>query len=60
MESHDDKDECPTDLDPLGRGPACAPPCTHTFHPTCAGGLRSYGTNQVCPVCREELPPGPE
>ena len=60
MEDPGEKDECPICLDPLDKGSACTLPCTHTFHPTCVEGLRSYGIKQVCPMCREELPPGPE
>ena len=60
MEDPGEKDECPICLDPLDKGSACTLPCTHAFHPTCVEGLRSYGINQVCPMCRKELPPGPE
>ena len=34
-------------------------PCTHTFHAACAEGMRKFGIQQVCPMCRVELPPGP-
>jgi len=36
-------------------------PCSHTFHTNCIKSLRSHkGLNQVCPLCRTDLPPGPE
>ena len=38
-------------------GPPRAP---KTLHRSCVEGLLSYGIEQVCPMCREELPPGPE
>ena len=54
-------DECAVCLDPLASGAAlCTLPCTHTFHAACVEGLRSFGIKQVCPLCRVELPPGPE
>ena len=53
--------ECAVCLDPLASGAAlCTLPCTHTFHASCVEGLRSFGIQQVCPMCRVELPPGPE
>jgi TPR repeat protein len=56
-----DEDECPICLELLlGRASACTLPCSHTFHRSCVEGLRSYGINQVCPMCRKELPPGPD
>ena len=55
-----DEDECPICLEPLVKGSALTLPCTNCFHPGCVEGLRSYEIKQVCPMCREELPPGPE
>ena len=53
--------ECAVCLDPLASGAAlCTLPCTHTFHASCVEGLRSFGIQQVCPMCRVELPPGVE
>jgi len=53
--------ECAVCLDPLASGAnLCTLPCTHTFHAACVEGLRSFGIQQVCPMCRVELPPGPE
>jgi hypothetical protein len=52
--------ECAICLDPLATGTSCTLQCTHTFHASCVVGLRSFGIKQVCPMCRAELPPGPE
>ena len=53
--------ECAICLEPLGPSSPgfCALPCSHALHVPCAGGLRSFGLVQVCPMCRTELPPGP-
>ena len=53
-------DECAICLDPFASGTVCTLPCAHTFHASCVEGLRSFGMKQVCPLCRAELPPGPE
>ena len=53
----DRADECAICLD---SGPFCALPCSHKFHAACVDGLRSFGIKQVCPICRVDLPPGPE
>ena len=50
--------ECAICLDPLDSKAVCTLPCTHKFHASCVEGLRSFGTKQVCPMCRVELPPG--
>ena len=52
--------DCAICLVPLAFGDQCTLPCTHTFHALCVEGLRSFGIKQVCPMCRVELPPGPE
>jgi len=53
--------ECAVCLDPLASGAGlCTLPCTHTFHAACVEGMRKFGIQQVCPMCRVELPPGPE
>ena len=52
--------ECAICLDPLDSKAVCTLPCTHKFHASCVEGLRSFGTKQVCPMCRVDLPPGPE
>ena len=50
--------ECTVCLDPLASSAAL---CTlHTFHASFVEGLRSFGIRQVCPMCRVELPPGPD
>ena len=55
-------DECVICLEPLGPSSAgfCKLSCSHVFHVSCAEELRSHGISQVCPMCRAELPPGPE
>ena len=35
-------------------------PCGHSFCTGCVGELRSKGVTEACPLCRAELPPGPE
>ena len=35
-------------------------PCGHSFCTTCVTSLRAQGVAQVCPLCREELPPSKE
>ena len=35
-------------------------PCSHVYHAECVKHLRKFGINQVCPLCRADLPPGPE
>ena len=35
-------------------------PCKHTYHTDCVNQLRKFGIKQVCPLCRADLPPGPE
>ena len=52
--------ECAICLDPLVSGAVLTLPCSHTFHAACVAGLRSFGLKQVCPMCRVELPPGPD
>ena len=52
--------ECAICLDPLASGSLCTLPCSHSFHAACVDGLRKFGIKQVCPMCREELPPGPD
>ena len=47
-------------MEPLSRSPSQTLPCTHVYHIECVGRLRSFGISQACPMCRAELPPGPE
>ena len=35
-------------------------PRKHSFHRECVQGLRRFGVQQACPLCRAELPPGPD
>jgi TPR repeat protein len=46
-------------LEPLKESTSCTLPCTHSFHGKCSN-LRSQSTSRVCPLCRTDLPPGPE
>lgn len=56
----DEGDDCPICLDPLSLVTSSTLPCGHVFHPACVEGLRTFGVNQVCPMCRTELPAGPK
>jgi uncharacterized protein len=38
----------------------CTLPCSHRFHSLCVSNLRSQAASQVCPLCRTDLPHGPE
>ena len=53
---------CSICLEPLTLGSAQTLPCGHAFHGPCVEGLRKFGLAkaQVCPMCREALPPGPD
>ena len=53
-------EKCIICMDLLGAASACTLPCTHVFHGACVAGLRKFGVQQVCPLCRIPLPPGPE
>ena len=53
-------DECIICLEPLSQSPSQRLPCTHVYHRDCVEKLRSFGISQACPMCRAELPPGPE
>ena len=35
-------------------------PCSHTFCKECTKAYKRYGINDVCPLCRADLPPGAE
>merc|ERR550539_1185057 len=35
-------------------------PCSHEFCLNCVDALLSRGLQQLCPLCRRPLPPGPE
>ena len=34
--------------------------CKHVFHGPCVASLRVRADAQVCPLCRKDLPPGPD
>ena len=53
-------DECAICLGALSQSPSQTLPCTHVYHRECVEKLRSFGISQACPMCRAELPPGPE
>ena len=55
-----EEEECAICLMPLSRTPWQALPCSHSYHTACVEKLQSLGINQVCPLCRADLPPGPE
>ena len=55
-----EEEECAICLDPLSSNVTQMLPCKHTFHKSCVSELRSFGINQVCPMCRAVIPPGPE
>ena len=52
--------ECPICLDFLSEGTLCTLPCQHDFHRECVEELRKHGVLQACPLCRADLPAGPE
>ena len=52
--------ECPICLEVLLPGSCMTLPCSHSFHGECVQGLRRFGVQQACPLCRAELPPGPD
>jgi TPR repeat protein len=45
---------------PVSDAPSKPLPCSHVYHIACVEKLRSYDIQQVCPMCRVDLPPGPE
>ena len=47
-------------LDSLSVDAVCIIPCKHAFHQECVKQLRKHGVQQVCPLCRAALSPGPE
>lgn len=56
------EDSCPICMETLPPCPVARQilPCGHAFHRCCVTGLRNHGVCQACPLCRAELPPGPE
>jgi len=52
---------CSICQDPLtGASTTSLPSCAHVFHGTCVAELRKFGLQQLCPLCRAPLLPGPE
>jgi len=47
-------------LEQLYSASAFTLPRTHVSHPICVAEFRKFGMQQVCPLCRAALPPGPE
>ena len=56
------KDKCPICIEPIhpADGMNLMLPCKHVFHGLCVASLRVRADAQVCPMCREDLPPGPD
>ena len=59
-ENDDENDECAMCLESLASAKVLTLPCSHAYHAQCVGKLREFGIKQVCPLCRADLPPGPE
>jgi len=51
--------DCSICLELLSNEVSSKLPCGHYFHRECIAGLRSFGVNMVCPLCRSNLPLGP-
>jgi len=58
--SADGDKECAICLESLTSAETVTLPCKHTFHAECVSSMRKLTQNQACPVCRADLPPGPE
>ena len=61
-ESNNGDDVCPVCYELLFSSSAATPaivalPCSHEVHPACLAKIRRFGEQQLCPVCRSELPP---
>ena len=54
------EDLCAICQGPLSESPSKPLPCSHVYHLACVEKLRSFAIKQACPMCRAELPPGPE
>ena len=52
-------EECAVCMEIMDALSLCTLPCTHRFHVECLKKWRSFG-NPTCPLCRDELPPGPD
>ena len=53
-------EECAICLNALNVSAICTLPCTHRFHASCVDEYRAFGVRQLCPMCREEMPPDAE
>ena len=62
MAAAEDREECAICLDYIQPTAAslCTLPCSHRYHASCVDELRSQGVQQVCPLCRAELPESAE
>jgi hypothetical protein len=52
--------DCPICLDPVALASATTLPCAHVFHAACVAELLKFKWKQVCPLCRNPIPPSPE
>ena len=55
-----DLEDCSICLDKIKESNKILLPCQHVFHIKCIDQLRNFGGNMTCPLCRSDLPPGPE
>ena len=53
------EEECAICLDSFAAEKGIRLPCSHVYHLDCVEKLREFGIQQVCPLCRADLPPGP-
>ena len=51
---------CGICMQALSVSPVMTLACSHEYHRECVEKLRSLGVKEACPMCRAELPPGPE
>jgi hypothetical protein len=55
------EDDCAVCLEPMIQAELEVElPCKHIYHRACITALRKRGVNELCPLCRAPLPPGPE
>jgi hypothetical protein len=52
--------ECVICLEKIPSFKKCSLPCEHVFHAECIANLRLSSSAQACPLCRGDLPPGPQ
>ena len=58
--AEEEEDICAICQYPLSESPSKPLSCSHVYHVACVEKLRSFDIKQACPVCRVELPAGPE